>query len=134
MSKVVEKTLDGTNLDVPIEGIFMKEKRYFLTPLEHRILTDYESSFDEWSKRFLLISIGLTLTVLSKVVIFIYEFGNATVEQKSKIKLNIQDWELIYLCVGFFLIITLFLLSKTKLNKSEKKDLLDSIKNYFDEK
>jgi len=66
-----ENTFDASHLGIPIRGILDKEKRYSLTPLEHRIISESESSYYEWSKRFLLISLGLFFTVVSNFCIFI---------------------------------------------------------------
>lgn len=135
MSGVINKTYDGTALDVAIEGIFLKEKRYFLTPLEHRILSGSESTLQEWAKRFLLVSVGLFLTVTSKLIIFLYNFSKATsAQEKDTLDLNIQSWEVIYLCIGIFLTLLFYFLGMTKLNRSEKSNVLNNIKKYFDEK
>lgn len=131
-NKIINKTIDASGLDVPIEGIFMKEKRYALTPLEHKILSESETKLQEWSKRFLLISIGLLLTTFSKVVLFLYSFQSLNDDMKKTLKLDIKSWELLYLAIGLLISFVLFLLSKTRLDNSEKKRIMKTIKNYFD--
>lgn len=125
-------TIDASGMDVPIEGFFMKEKRYGLTPLEHKVLSDGESKLKEWSKRFLLISIGLGLTSLSKLIVFLYQFNESVPERKKDLQIDINTWELIYLMIGIGLSLILFLLSCTKLDYSERKVLMKKIKKYFD--
>ncbi len=119
-------------MNVPIDGFFMKEKRYGLTPLEHKVLSESDSKLREWSKRFLLISIGLGLTSLSKLIWFLTEFNNADEEQKKVLKIDIENWELIYLAIGLGLSLILFLLSCTSLDDSERKKIMKKIKEYFD--
>ena len=131
-NEVIDRTIDASGMGVPIEGFFMKEKRYGLTPLEHKVLSESETEYREWSKRFLLISIGLGLTILSKAIWFLIKFSNAEIEQRQKIEIEIRNWELIYLGIGISLSLILFLLSCTKLDNSERKNLMKKIKNYFD--
>lgn len=130
--EIRDKTIDASGLGVPIEGFFMKEKRYGLTPLEHKILSESETKLLEWSKRFLLISIGLGLTVISKVIWFLLKFSDASEEEKQKLVIEVETWELIYLGIGLFVSLILFLLSCTKLDNSERKNLMKKIKKYFD--
>ena len=132
LKEIIDKTIDASGLGVEVEGFFMKEKRYGLTPLEHKILSESETKLREWSKRFLLISIGLGLTIISKVLWFLIKFSNSTEEEKQKITINVENWELIYLGIGICLSIILVGLSYTKLDKSERKNLMKKIKKYFD--
>jgi hypothetical protein len=132
MNEIIDKTIDASGMDVPIEGFFMKEKRYGLTPLEHKILSESETKIREWSKRFLLISIGLGLTVFSKVIWFLISFNNASEEVKQKLVIDVQKWELIYLGIGLIFSLILFLLSYTKLDNSARKKVMKKIKLYFD--
>lgn len=132
MNEIIDKTIDASGMDVPIEGFFMKEKRYGLTPLEHKILSESETKLREWSKRFLLISIGLGLTVFSKVIWFLISFNNASKEEKQKLVIEVQNWELIYLGIGIGVSLILFLLSCTKLDNSARKKVMKKIKLYFD--
>lgn len=131
-NEIIDETFDASGLDVPIEGFFMKEKRYGLTPLEHKTLSESETKLREWSKRFLLISIGLGLTLVSKVIWFLFKFNNADDTEKQNLKIDIENWEFIYLCIGAGLSLILFILSCTKLDNSERKKLMKKIKNYFD--
>lgn len=131
-NEIIEKTIDASGMQVPIEGFFMKEKRYGLTPLEHKILSESETKLREWSKRFLLISVGLGLTTLSKLIWFLTEFNEANDEQKQNLKIEIENWELIYLGIGLSLSLILYLLSCTKLDNSERKNVMKKIKQYFD--
>lgn len=130
--EIRDKTIDASGLGVPIEGFFMKEKRYGLTPLEHKILSESETKLLEWSKRFLLISIGLGLTIISKVIWFLIVFSDASEEEKQKLAIEVETWELIYLGIGLIASLILFLLSCTKLDNSERKNLMKKIKKYFD--
>lgn len=131
-NEIIDKTIDASGMNVPIDGFFMKEKRYGLTPLEHKVLSESDSKLREWSKRFLLISIGLGLTSLSKLIWFLTEFNNADEEQKKVLKIDIENWELIYLAIGLGLSLILFLLSCTSLDDSERKKIMKKIKEYFD--
>jgi len=131
-NEIIDKTIDASNMGVHIEGFFMKEKRYGLTPLEHRILSEPDTKLKEWSKRFLLISIGLGLTIISKVIWFLMNFNNSELDQKQKLTIDVENWELIYLGIGLGLSLILYLLSCTKLDNSERKDLMKKIKEYFD--
>lgn len=131
-NEIIDKTIDASGMNVPIDGFFMKEKRYGLTPLEHKVLSESDSKLREWSKRFLLISIGLGLTSLSKLIWFLTEFNNADEEQKKALKIDIENWELIYLAIGLGLSLILFLLSCTSLDNSERKKIMKKIKEYFD--
>lgn len=131
-NEIIEKTIDASGMGLPIEGFFMKEKRYGLTPLEHKVLSESDSKFREWSNRLLLISIGLGLTIISKVIWFLVEFENTDEAEKQKIKIEIENWELIYLGIGIGFALILYLLSCTKLDKSERKDLMKKIKKYYD--
>lgn len=130
--KIINKTIDASQFDVPIEGIFMKEKRYALTPLEHRILSDSESKYADWSKNFALISIGIFFTVLSKLVIFLYRFKTTTSEERANLDLDIQTWEITYLIIGFGTSLLLYFISRSNFDNSEKKELMKNIKNFFD--
>nr|WP_297787959.1 hypothetical protein [uncultured Allomuricauda sp.] len=131
-NEIIDKTIDASGMGVPIEGFFDKEKRYGLTPLDHKVLTESDSKLMEWSKRFLLISIGLGLTSLSKLIWFLYQFKKADDVQKQELKIDIENWELIYLAIGLGLSLILFLLSLTKLGNSDRKKLMKKIKKYFD--
>ena len=131
-NEIIEKTIDASGMGVPIEGFFMKEKRYGLTPLEHKILSEPDTKLREWSKRFLLISIGLGLTIISKVIWFLMKFEIANQDQKQKLTIDVKDWELIYLGIGLGLWLILYILSCTKLDNNERKKLMKKIKNYFD--
>lgn len=131
-NEIINKTIDASGMDVPIDGFFMKEKRYGLTPLEHKILSESDTKLREWSKRFLLISIGLGLTSLSKLIWFLNKFNKADEEQKKTLKIDVENWELIYLAIGLGLSLLLYLLSCTKLDNSERKKIMKKIKEYFD--
>lgn len=131
-TKIIKNTLDGTQVDIPVEGIYMKEKRYLLTPLEHRILSEGDSALQEWAKRWLLITIGLLLTLISKVIVFVYQFQTVGDEEKQNLSLDVEAWEIFYVGIGTGLAFLFFGLSKTKLDKSDKKALMKTIKEYFD--
>lgn len=131
-NEIIDKTIDASGMDVPIEGFFMKEKRYGLTPLEHKILSESETKLREWSKRFLLISIGLGLTIISKLIWFLIKFNNSETEEKNELKIDIENWELTYLGIGLGLSLILFILSCTKLDSSDRKNVMKKIKQYFD--
>lgn len=131
-NEIIDKTIDASGMGVPVEGFFMKEKRYGLTPLEHKILSESETKLREWSKRFLLISIGLALTVVSKIIWFLIKFSNADAGEKEKLVIEIENWELIYLGIGLLASLILYILSCTKLDNSERKNVMKKIKDYFD--
>jgi hypothetical protein len=131
-NEIIDETMDASGMGVPIAGFFMKEKRYGLTPLEHKILSESDTKLREWSKRFLLISIGLGLTSLSKLIWFLTEFNRVDDKQKQNLEIEIENWELIYLGIGFGLSLILYLLSCTKLDNSERKNVMKKIKQYFD--
>lgn len=130
--EIIDKTIDASGLGVPIEGFFMKEKRYGLTPLEHKVLSESETKLREWSKRFLLISIGLGLTIISKAIWFLVKFNYASEVEKQKLVIGVENWELIYLGIGIGVSLILYTLSCTKLDNSERKNLMKKIKKYFD--
>ena len=131
-NEIIDKTIDASGMDVPIDGFFMKEKRYGLTPLEHKVLSESETKLREWSKRFLLISIGLGLTIISKLIWFLIKFNEANEEEKQKLVIEVENWELIYLGIGIVASLILFGLSCTKLDNSERKNVMKKIKAYFD--
>ena len=131
-NEIINKTIDASRMDVPIDGFLMKEKRYGLTPLEHKVLSESDTKLREWSRRFLLISIGLGLTSLSKLIWFLNKFNKADEEQKKTLKIDVENWELICLAIGLGLSLLLYLLSCTKLDNSERKKIMKKIKEYFD--
>lgn len=133
-NEINNKTIDVSGMNVPIEGFFMKEKRYALTPLEHKVLSESDSKFKEWSKRFLLISIGLGLTMFSKLVWFIIQFKSASEKEKTDLEIDIENWEFIYLLIGLTLSIILYIISKTSIDNGERKKVMKKIKEYFDGK
>jgi hypothetical protein len=131
-NEIIDKTIDASGMDLPIEGFFMKEKRYGLTPLEHKILSDPESKLLEWSKNIFLISLGLAFNIAGKVLVFFIEFNNSAIEKRHEINVGTETWEFISLGIGLTLSLILQLLSHTKLDNSERKTLMKKIKKYFD--
>lgn len=130
--EIIKNTIDASKYNVPIEGFFMKEKRYGLTPLEHKILSESETRLGEWSKRFFLISIGLGLTIISKVIWFLIKFNSANKEEKQVMEIGVEIWEWIYLGIGIGFSLIFYFLSCTKLDDSERKKVMEKIKVYFD--
>lgn len=130
---IIQKVpIDASILDITTNSFFVKEKRYLLTPLEHRILSESETKLRKWSERFFLISIGLALTIISKTISFLIKFSNTDTSGRQTISINIENWEFIYLVSSILLSIILWLLSCTKLDNSDRKKLMKKIKSYFD--
>ena len=130
--KVKDKTIDASNLDIPIDGMFRKEKRYALTPLEHRIISQSEATSQDWAKRFWFISMGIFIIIVSKIIVFVFKFETENEINKARLSPDVESWELIYLSIGLLIWLGFWLFSKSKYDKSERKILIHKIKEYYD--
>jgi len=130
-TKDIEVGFDATKIDITTEGIFGRDKRYALTHVEYRILIKSETTLQEWSKRFLLISLGLMITIVSRLISFLYDFSTVTDDKKKDLDIGVNKSEWVALGIGIGLSIIVYLLCKTKLNKGEKSELVRQLSKYF---
>ncbi len=130
--KIIVETICFSEEDLRVRGYFEKEKRYGLRPSDFMILSGNGSDLEEWAKYFLSLSIGILLTIVGKVISFMAEFNYSN--RRQELTINIESWECICLTIAVFIYITLSVLSRTRINKSKKKKLIEEIRHFFDEK
>lgn len=133
--------IKGKSLDKPLsfKGEEVKHNDYKISrspyPLEKDefyILTKSTSDIKDWQKRLFQISVGIFLTILSKLSYFLYMLITTTnVKEREKISVPTAGWEYISLTVALLAWIILLVVGRFK--KSDKDKLISSIKTFFTE-
>lgn len=128
--KNLDKPLVFKGEDVKLQDFKMQRIPYPLERDEFYILTKSTSEVKDWQKRFFQIGIGVCLTIISKIVYFIYQFNRLhTADEKNKLEISISGWELVSLVLAFGTCLVLLGISQIK--KSEKDNLILSLKDHF---
>ncbi len=86
------------------------------------------SGFKDWSKRLLFISIGLSIKILSVIIIFLIAFTK-TQNTKKGLKLEIENWELLAIGIALLACFITYLLGAKF--KNDRDQLIEQIDNFF---
>ena len=128
---VNHRSIQVDGKEINSDRIAVLQPIYTLDEGEFNKLITNTSGLSEWAKRFLLISMGWIVKVLSVFLIFFYLFFNAKPEEKKDIKIDLESWEIGSIVIALGICLLLFLLSL--MFKSEKGRLIKSIKTYYQE-
>lgn len=100
----VGKTLHFRGEDVKEQDIAILRIPCYLEEAEFNILKKEDDGLKLWAKRLLFIAGGTSISIISKVIVFIFEFQTAnTFEELRNVHLTIQLWEIV--SVGIFFVI-----------------------------
>lgn len=83
--------------------------------------------FNDWSRRFILISLGAIVIFISKISNFLYNFGSH--KDKNEAILDIKDYEWIAILISLGLSVLLFVFGCIFKNKRDR--IIEHIKNFY---
>jgi ABC-type xylose transport system permease subunit len=105
---------------------------YTINEHEYNLLVSSNTGFNDWSKSFLLISLGWIVKILSVVILFFWLYYEADPEKRFNINPDLKTWEFISVVVALFMWLILFLFGCVI--KSEKDNLKKDIKKYYQDR
>lgn len=130
VGKKVEKTLLFKGEDVKEKDVAILRIPYFLEEAEFEKLKRQDYGFKLWAKRLLFVALGTSISLVSKIIAFVFNFKKAQSDKELRaLTLDIQLWEVISVGVIFIIIGFLYLISYWK--KSERDQLVKKISNHF---
>lgn len=105
----------------------LNRNTYPIQESEFERLINAGAGLKEWSRRFLLISLGAFIVVLAKAIDFLIRYNY--IDDRNNVQLEIKNYELIALAlsVGLCLLFLIFGL----VAKNKKDQLISKIKNHF---
>lgn len=123
----LDKTIVFDSDDIQSGQLKIKVNAYPILEGEFERLINSGSGLKEWSRRFLLISLGALIIVIAKVIDFSRNFSK--MQDKNDVDLKIENYELIALSISIGLCILFFLAGLIFRNK--KDQLISKIKGHF---
>ena len=129
-SQTINHILKFDDEDVKDHDIGIIRQPYLLEKSAFQTLSKQSTGLKKWAEIFLLISLGLFINILSKIISFLYSFS--TIENicdKIDLVIEVETWEYISLLIAFGIGAVLILFSL--IFRNEKEDLIRKIKEFF---
>lgn len=115
-----DNKIKGGQLKVIVEAFALQERDF-------ETLISPGGGFYEWSKNFLLISIGAVIVVIAKLGAFLVEFTSA--KDKNDVTWGIEKYE--WYSVGIAFVLFVLLLAAGLIFKNRKDKLVTKIREFF---
>lgn len=132
-SKSINQTLEFDGNEVKDHDIGIIRKPYLLEKAEFQALSKHDVGFKEWAKRMLIISIGLAINLVSKIISFLYTFENTSNEaSKLELELGIRNWE--WIALGLALVSSVILYILGRCFKNDRDILIEKIQYFYNGK
>ena len=126
-NQILDKTIVFDSDDIQSGQLKLKVNAYPIPESEFEKLINSGSGLKEWSKGFLLMSLGALILVIAKVIDFFKNFSE--IKDKNNVELKIENYEIIALSISIGLCLLFFLTGLVFKNK--KDQLISKIKDHF---
>lgn len=113
--------------EIQTKEILILQRAYPLDEHNFNKLLKKSSGCKDWAQKFLFLSIGWGIKILSAFIVFLTAYHTAQV--KNNIVLDIKDWELYSIVIGIVIWLILFFVGKYV--KDEKDILIEKINSFY---